>query len=946
MRIPTEVRLESPPFLFVLIAGIFLCFTCLTLPGLAQDDDDAEIVEDPFEEVEQEPAEGGGEEGEEGEAQPEPEPEPAEDDPVEGAEPGPADVAIEVGGEEGAAGEEEEEEEEAGPLDEIRKLYNSGKYDEAVEMLDANEELQLFVTEAEEIKVKALIARGKYEEALEALEFSNRIGGTMRGRYFQWEILLKLGQKRQADRLVRYLAAVEYEPEEPGDILAVGQVKFLDGMEPKQVLDNYFNRVIKKFPKNPEGYLYSGKLALEKYDARLASRKFYAGLKVDPENVDLKYALAKAFFPSDRKEALLLIDQILKVNENHVPTLFLLAEHILLEDNREKVEELLDKIESVNGRDVKLWSMRAGLEYVEGNKEKGDELRERALQDWATNPEVDFLIGSLLSQKLRSEEAVTFLRQSLELDPKYLPAELELAQNLLRTGDETESWKMLEDLAERDPYNVPVFNLLTLHDEMKKFVVLRRGNFVLRMDPKESELFGDSILDLLERAAEEMHDKYGFKPKKNVLVECFPNQADFAIRTFGVQGGDGFLGVCFGNVITMNSPGSLGSKLSNWEVTLWHEYAHTVTLGVSKMRVPRWFTEGISVHEEGLLNSAYRRPLNSEYRKAILGEFDQGAGPGGPAGAEDDERDTALLKLPDLNRGFTRPESEWQIMFAYFQSSMLIDYLVEKRGYEFIRAVLADLGKGVRFPKSMEDHGEPLKKLETDFFAYARKKAREVGPSFDWKFPPPEVQRGEIADLEDFVDENPKSYYGRLLLAKKLLDAENGEAAKPILQKLVEEYPDNSEDDSPYWHLARAHRILGETDEERKALSEVMKRTSRASPAVYRLMAMEAEAGNWDEALYWAERVIAVNPYIKRAQRRRAESLENLGRPDDAIANYRRILAMGAENPSQIHYRLASLLKTKEPVTAKRHILDALVGSPRYREAHKLLLEMQSVPSS
>lgn len=836
----------------------------------------------------------------------------------------------------------EEEKEPEGPLDEIRRLFNGGRYDEVVEKLEANQELQLFFTEAEELLVKALIARGKYEEALEALQFSNRIGATMRGRYFQWEILRKLGEKRQADRLVAYLAAIDYEPEEPGDILAVGQVKFLNGMEPKEVLDDYFTKVIKKFPDNPEGYLYAGRLALDKYDARLASKRFYEGLKVDSKNVELKYSLAKAFFQSDRAEAMRLIDEILQVNPNHVPTLFLMVEHLLVEDDREKAEELLNRIEEVNGRDVRLWAMRAGLEFVEGSAEKGNTLRERALMDWDENPEVDYLIGALLAQKLRSEEAVTFLRSSLAMDDAYLPADLELAQNLLRTGDEEEAWERLERLAETDPYNVPVYNLLTLHDEMKKFVVLRRGNFVLRMDPEEAGLFGDSILDLLERASEEMHEKYGFKPRKNVLIECFPNQADFAIRTFGVQGGDGFLGVCFGYVITMNSPGSLGSKLSNWEVTLWHEYAHTVTLDVSRMRVPRWFTEGISVHEEGQLNPAYRRPLTSDYRKAILGEYEADRR---PQGAGDDEKGTALMKLPDLNRGFTRPESEWQIMFAYFQSSMIIDYLVEKHGYAFIRGVLGALGEGVPFPKAMADAGEPLGELEKAFFDYARQQARSVGPEFDWDLPQQDVVERGIPELKEYVAENPGRYHARMLLAKKLLDAGQAGEAKALLEAIIADYPDNAEDDSPYWHLARAHRMLGDTDKEREALSNVMKRTSSASQAVYRLMALESEAENWQEVLYWAERVLAVNPYIKRAQSARAGSLEKLDRPGEAIENYRRILTMGAENPSQVHFRLANLLKDQDAEAARRHVLDALVGSPRFREAHELLLEMRSKPS-
>lgn len=198
----------------------------------------------------------------------------------------------------------------------------------------------------------------------------------------------------------------------------------------------------------------------------------------------------------------------------------------------------------------------------------------------------------------------------------------------------------------------------------------------------------------------------------------------------------------------------------------------------------------------------------------------------------------------------------------------------------------------------------------------------------------------------EYVEDNPKRYYARMMLAKKLLDEEKAEEAKVILEAIISEYPDNSEADSPYWHLARAHRLLEDIDKEREALSNVMKRTSDASQAVYRLIAMETAAKDWKEVLYWSDRVLAVNPYIKRAQRTRAFSLENLGRPDDAIDNYRRILAMGAENPSQVHFRLATLLRESDAAAAKRHVLDALVESPRYRDAHKLLLDMSSQPSS
>jgi hypothetical protein len=86
--------------------------------------------------------------------------------------------------------------------------------------------------------------------------------------------------------------------------------------------------------------------------------------------------------------------------------------------------------------------------------------------------------------------------------------------------------------------------------------------------------------------------KYGLELKRPVLVEFFGAQQDFAIRTFGALGGQGMLGVCFGTVVTMNSPGSLAHGRNNWESTLWHEFCHVITLTVTKNRMPRWLSEG------------------------------------------------------------------------------------------------------------------------------------------------------------------------------------------------------------------------------------------------------------------------------------------------------------------------------------------------------------------
>ena len=99
---------------------------------------------------------------------------------------------------------------------------------------------------------------------------------------------------------------------------------------------------------------------------------------------------------------------------------------------------------------------------------------------------------------------------------------------------------------------------VTLRDHLAKFRTLA-GRRVPRADgrarsrplrparagPAEAGE-GDAVREVRREAAEP------------VIVEIFPRQKDFAVRTFGLPGADGFLGVCFGRVITANSPASQG----------------------------------------------------------------------------------------------------------------------------------------------------------------------------------------------------------------------------------------------------------------------------------------------------------------------------------------------------------------------------------------------------
>ena len=73
----------------------------------------------------------------------------------------------------------------------------------------------------------------------------------------------------------------------------------------------------------------------------------------------------------------------------------------------------------------------------------------------------------------------------------------------------------------------------------------------------------------------------------------YADAEQFSVRTSGLPN-VGIQGVCFGKTLAAMSP---RAEPFNWGNVLWHELAHVFAIQLSKSRVPRWFTEGLSEYE-------------------------------------------------------------------------------------------------------------------------------------------------------------------------------------------------------------------------------------------------------------------------------------------------------------------------------------------------------------
>jgi len=811
----------------------------------------------------------------------------------------------------------------AATLEETQTLFLHGDYAGAIAAAAAGAHDQPEEAAWPLLQAEALNAVGRYQEARAILDPAiEHSPNSLQLRLLSYETLRRLGATEEATKqlteLDRLGGSREWAYRSPDDRVALARTALLVGTDPKKVLDAILDPLRKSQPDFRDTYLVSGELALSKNDFALAGRIFGTAVKKFGEDPDVWFGLARAYASSDSEATENALEQTLKFNPNDLPARLLMADQFIDGENYDLAAREIAKVLAINPHLAEAHAYRAVLANLQADPKTEEAARTEALQLWPTNPEIPHLIGKKLSQKYRFAEGAALQREALKWDPNYLPAKSQLANDLLRLGGhDDEAWQLAEEVQKADPYDVVAYNLTELHEAIAHFETLSSAHFEVKMDPHEAQIYGPSVLALLERAHDTLTKKYGLELHDKTIVEIFPDQKDFAIRTFGLPGGAGYLGVCFGRVITANSPASRPNSPNSWEAVLWHEFCHVVTLTLTKNKMPRWLSEGISVYEERQARGNWGEQMKPRYRAMILGED--------------------LTPVSQLSAAFLKPKSPAHLGFAYYESSLVVEWLVEHWGLEKVKALLADLAQGVEINTALANRFSPIEKLDADFSAHAIELAKNTGPKLDWTPP----GRGDFANekqLSNFITKNPDNFTALTEEAKQLIEEKKWTAAKVPLQKLIDLYPDQHNTDSAYAMLAEVHRMLKEHDQEIAMLNKLIELNSDAVDAFERLMQIDAEHQDWPGVLANAARYSAVNPLSPIPHQFAADAHEKLGEKLGAIAEYRTLLQIGPSDPAEIHYRLARLLHSVGDAAAKREVLLALEDAPRFRAALQLLL--------
>jgi len=177
----------------------------------------------------------------------------------------------------------------------------------------------------------------------------------------------------------------------------------------------------------------------------------------------------------------------------------------------------------------------------------------------------------------------------------------------------------------------------------------------------------------------------------------------------------------------------------NWGAVATHEFAHVIALHKAMQRVPRWFTEGLSVFEEGRAHPAWTRHYADEFCEAVF--FD------------------GLLPMAHLQSGFTKPDTPNRVLLSYYQGGVICAYLEKTYGFDKIVSMLAAYGQGKLTEEVFaEVLGITLEEFDRGFFAYARQFATSFGLQ-------PRIPLHKVDELKFRVEDNPEDLEAIVQLA-------------------------------------------------------------------------------------------------------------------------------------------------------------------------------------
>jgi cellulose synthase operon protein C len=623
-----------------------------------------------------------------------------------------------------------------------------------------------------------------------------------------------------------------------------------------------FQEALQKDPKNAQAYLGLSIVSADGFDGK-ATDYVSQALVLDPKLVEAhEFAANLALEDADTEHALKEADAALALSPDALNAMAIHAAIEVLADR--SPDPWLDKIHKVN------------TGYAEGYTH----------------------VAHYLELNYRFEDAIGYYRKAIEADPRYWPARSALGVGLMRLGQEDEPFQQLEMCYNNGYRDAETVNSLRLLDSYKNFVTYKENGTILRLRKNEAELLHPYYEAELQRIIRTYDKKYKMKLTGPVQVEVYPDHEDFAVRTMGMPG-LGALGVTFGQVVAMDSPSARKPGDFNWGSTLWHEMSHVYILTATNRRVPRWFTEGLAVHEETQVSPEWGDRVSPEILAAI--------------------RDKKLLPVAKLDRGFIFPDYPAQVVVSYFEAGSICDYIQSHWGEDKLLDMVHSYAQRKTTPEVIQaDLGVSPDEFDKQYLQWLNKNYGAQAANFDQS----------RKALEQMAEAAKQKQYDSVI--------QEGEVVHRM-------YPEYVGDANPYEFIAAAYLAKGDKKAAEAILIEYEKVGGDDPATLKKLASLEEELGQPKEAAATLDRINYIYPVHDEDLHRHLGDLwfAQTNYPG-AIREYTALVALNPLDKAGAHFKLAqAYYASGQKDKAEESVLAALEAAPGYRPAQKLLLEIE-----
>ncbi len=764
---------------------------------------------------------------------------------------------------------------EPGGIEGARRLWQNGRYAEALEAYDAAGKAPGKSKPEDAVRIAlgradCLASQGEYEKAREAVEavLKERIDNIdllarladlkfgrgdwegaekhatsalaagpdhLAARWMQARIYEARGESEKVLEawkwfVDRYNADRDKISQDADSLLIVGQAseRYYRAKARGQELSESLNDVISEIyegaakadPHCWQAPWLEGKLFLLGYDESKAIPELTRALQINPLAAEVIVTLGVADLQGYKlSNGRAKAERALRVNPRYAPAQVLLADLNISDERFVDAKAAALKAVAENPKDEDaLARLAASCRLLVDPA--GSAVAESAALANNPNPATFYAnLGERLADRRKYHAAERAFLLAVKADPLRADAPIGLGMLYMQIGRETEAKALFDTAFDADPFNVRAFNQMKVLKEMARYTPVLSKHFSVLVDPKQDELHGKYMSRYLESIYPELTERFGYEPPGLTQIEIMTTHALFSARTVGVR----FVptvGACTGTVVALASPKAT-RKPFNWARVLKHEVVHVITLQQTGFNIPHWYTEALAVQSEGF-------PRPQEWNKLLVDRV---------------PTRTKLLNLDTINLGFIRPSEPDERSLAYCQAQLYAQYMLKRFGSDSLMKLLDAYRRGMTSDRAVPFCFNVEKAdFEKGYLSFLDEVVKTIRTRVDDEAKEAPVK---FSQLEKMLKDKPDDADLNARMAYEHLARRDLREARPLAEKALKLKPNH-----PLAAFVKATLLVTIGDE--SAALEVLRpavENDRPNEKVINLLGdLEMKAGKLDEA--------------------------------------------------------------------------------------------------